>query len=157
MQSRLELKPLAGKAQVQIGGGRGDRLHRAKRRLGRALRNVLAGIRHRHRTEEMIGVNVINDRRGRDRIDDRDREIVQPGILALRHPARAGEGDDVIDRLRRRRSASFSIPPISMQARLDSGLFLRRKLGQFAVEPGVLDAGSSCAKMPFHRFDRILC
>ena len=40
----------------------------------------------------MIGVNVINDWRGRDRIDDRDREIVQPGIFALRHPARAGKG-----------------------------------------------------------------
>src|SRR5438309_11859178 len=56
----------------------------------------------------------------------------------------------------RRWSASFSVSHILMQARLDSGLLLRGKLGQFAVEPGVLDAGGSREKMPFHRFDHIL-
>ena len=43
-----------------------------------------------------------------------------------------------------------------MHARLDGGLLLRRELGQFAVEPGILLSGGLCEKMPFHRFDHIL-
>src|SRR5208337_1021949 len=43
-----------------------------------------------------------------------------------------------------------------MQARLECGFVRRRELGQFAIEPGVLDAGGSSEKMPFHRFDHVL-
>lgn len=48
------------------------------------------------------------------------------------------------------------IPNILMQARLDGGLLLRRELGEFAIKPGILDAGGPCEKMAFHCFDHIL-
>jgi hypothetical protein len=60
-ESRFELEPLAGKAQVHGGAQRIDRRDRAKRLVDRAPGDALAHVGHRDGTAEMVGDHLSAD------------------------------------------------------------------------------------------------
>ena len=96
-EAALQLEPLAGEAQINVGRVRPDVADPAERRVDHVPHPARILRRHPGRTHQMVDVDVVDDRIARgDIVGHRHRHVVEPDVFALRLARRVQLGDDVV-------------------------------------------------------------